>query len=54
VHDDYSAGKHRISDIQDNFELPAGTAAMAFSYDGQMEADLAGDATEKFWHDPFN
>ena len=40
-------------DFNHNFELPAGTAAMAFSYDGQMGADAAGDAAQEFWHDPF-
>ena len=34
-------------------KLPAGTSAMAFSYDGQMGADAAGGAAEEFWHDPF-
>jgi len=53
VHDDYSPGKHRISDIEDNFELPAGTAAMAFGDNGQMRADFGGDVAEEFWHDAF-
>jgi hypothetical protein len=40
-------------DFDHNFELPAGTSAMAFSYDGQMGADAAGDGADEFWHDPF-
>jgi hypothetical protein len=37
-----------------NFELPANTAAMAFSYQGQMGVEAAGGGSgEQFWHDPF-
>jgi hypothetical protein len=36
-----------------NYELPAGTSAMAFSYDGQMGADATGGSDEEFGHDPF-
>lgn len=38
-------------DFDYNFELPAKTAAIAFSYDGQMGAGLVG--AEEFWYDPF-
>jgi hypothetical protein len=41
-------------DFDHNFKLPAGTSAMAFSYDGQMGADAGGGAAERFWHDPFH
>jgi hypothetical protein len=40
-------------DFDHNFELPAGTSAMAFSYQGQMGTDAAGGGGEQFWHDPF-
>ena len=40
-------------DFDHNFELPVGTSAMAFSYDGQMGAGAAGGGAEEFWHDPF-
>jgi hypothetical protein len=41
-------------DFDHNFELPAGTSAMAFSYQGQMGAEAAGGgSSEQFWHDPF-
>ena len=36
-----------------NYELPASTSAMAFSYDGQMGEDATGGSDEEFWHDPF-
>jgi hypothetical protein len=37
-----------------NFELLANTAAMAFSYQGQMGVEAAGGgAGAQFWHDPF-
>ena len=39
-------------DIDHNFEPPAGTSAMAFSYDGQMYGGHEG-LSEEFWHDPF-
>jgi hypothetical protein len=35
------------------YMLPAGTSAMAFSYDGQMGVDPGGDAAAEFWYDPF-
>jgi hypothetical protein len=40
-------------DFDHNFKLPAGTSAMAFSYDGQMGTDAGGGGAERFWHDPF-
>ena len=40
-------------DFDHKFEPPAGTSAMALSYDGQMGGDRGGLA-EKFWHDPFS
>jgi len=40
-------------DFDYNFELPARTTAMAFSYDGQMGAGAGGGMAEEFWHDPF-
>jgi len=36
-----------------NFELPARTSAMAFSYTGQMGEGAGEGASESFWHDPF-
>jgi len=36
-----------------NFELPARTTGIAFSYDGQMGAGIGGGAAEEFWYDPF-
>ena len=40
-------------DFNHNFEILAGTSGMAFTYDGQMAADLGGNAAMEFWHDPF-
>jgi hypothetical protein len=41
-------------DFDHNFELLANTAAMAFSYQGQMGVEAAGGGSaEQFWHDPF-
>ena len=39
-------------DFDHKFEPPAGTSAMALSYDGQMGGDRGG-VVETFWHDPF-
>lgn len=41
-------------DFDHNFELPANTYAMAFSYQGQMGVEATGGGSaEQFWHDPF-
>lgn len=41
-------------DFDHNFELPARTTAMAFSYSGQMGEEAGGGgSSEQFWHDPF-
>jgi hypothetical protein len=40
-------------DFDYNFELPAKTTAMAFSYTGQMGAGAGEGLAEQFWHDPF-
>jgi len=42
-----------IWDFDYNFELPARTTAMAFSYNGQMGAGAGEGLTEEFWYDPF-
>jgi hypothetical protein len=36
-----------------NFQLPARTSAMAFSYTGQMGEGAGEGSSESFWHDPF-
>ena len=36
-----------------NFELPAHTSAMAFSYTGQMGGGAGEGSSEPFWRDPF-
>ena len=40
-------------DFDHNFELPARTSAMAFSYTGQMGEGAGEGSSESFWHDPF-
>jgi hypothetical protein len=35
------------------YVMPANTAAMAFSYTGQMGIHPLRGATQQFWHDPF-
>ena len=40
-------------DFDYNFELPARTTAMAFSYNGQMGAGAGEGLAEQFWHNPF-
>jgi hypothetical protein len=41
-------------DFDHNFELPASTSAMAFSYSGQMGEEAGGGgSSQQFWHDPF-
>ena len=40
-------------DFDHTFELPARTAAMAFSYTGQMGEGAGEGSSESFWHDPF-
>jgi hypothetical protein len=39
--------------FEHRFALPAGTAAMAFSYDGEMSQGSGGGSGEGFWYDPF-
>jgi hypothetical protein len=41
-------------DFDHNFELPARSSAMAFSYSGQMGEEASGEgSSQQFWHDPF-